>query len=282
MTVERFWSDLLRRNGYRTPEDFRAGSLDRLLGRWDAWYHLRLLGVVAHSGWLARRRAFAPPLWGRQAYAVLRAVEDCGGRFQVDGVEHLKGLGGPAVYVANHMSMIETLLLPALLLPFGLLTLVVKESLLRYPVFGAVMRGIRPVSVTRRDPRQDLRDVLECGRRVVCEEGRSLVVFPQATRSVCFDPAAFNSLGCKLARAAGAPLVPLALRTDFHGIGRLLRDFGPVRRDQPLRFRFGPPLRVSGVGREEHERAAAFLSGTLAAWGIGPAGPVPGGGARDE
>jgi 1-acyl-sn-glycerol-3-phosphate acyltransferase len=198
---------------------------------------------------------------------VLRAVEACGGRVHVRGVDRIRDLPGPAVYVANHMSMIETLLLPVLMLKYRLVTMVIKESLLRYPVFGTVMRACRPIAVGRRDPREDLRKVMEEGERILRTEGRSIIVFPQATRSPLFSPADFNSLGVKLARAAGVPVVPLALKTDFHGIGRRLRDFGPVDRSKPLHFEFGAPLAVSGTGREQHAACVTFISERLRAWG---------------
>lgn len=269
VTVDQFWKALEEQNGYDTPADARPGLADRLLGRFDTWYHLRVLGVVARTSWRLRRagRPFDQAYWGRRSYAVLRTVEACGGRVHVRGIDHIRSLPGPAVYVANHMSMIETLLLPVLMLKYRLVTMVIKQSLLRYPVFGTVMRACRPVAVSRRDPREDLRTVMQDGERVLRAEGRSIIIFPQATRSPLLVPAEFNSLGVKLARAAGVPVVPVALKTDFHGIGRRLRDFGPVDRSKPLYVEFGPPLAVSGTGRDQHAACVAFIASRLREWG---------------
>lgn len=267
MTVLQFWDRLLADNGYDTPADLPVAWYDRLLGRCDLWYHLRITAGVVDTSLRVRRHPLDQPLWRRQTYLMWRAVEGCGGRFHVRGMEHVKALNGPAVYVSNHMSMVETVVLPSLLLPFRLLSLIVKESLLHYPVFGPVMKAVRPIAVTRRDPREDLKQVLEQGARILNEEQRSVVVFPQATRSVVFDPSEFNSLGVKLARRAGVPVVPLALKTDFHGIGRVVRDFGRVDRSKTLCFSFGPPLRVAGSGREEHAQAVDFIAARLREWG---------------
>ncbi len=65
--------------------------------------------------------------------------------------------------IGNHMSMMETLLLPAMIQPINPVTFVVKEALLSYPVFKYIMRSRNPIAVTRTNPRQDLKTVLSEG-----------------------------------------------------------------------------------------------------------------------
>jgi 1-acyl-sn-glycerol-3-phosphate acyltransferase len=167
------------------------------------------------------------------------------------------------------MSMMETMLLPgAILLPFCRPTTVVKESLIRYPLFGRIMRELGPITVGRKSPRDDLKEVLEKGTAAL-GLGTSVVLFPQATRSTYFAPADFNSLGAKLAKRSGAPLIPVALKTDFQGVSRIraMRDLGPLDRSQTIHFAFGPPMPVQSNGREEHEKTVAFITERLRAWG---------------
>lgn len=267
MTHTEFWDILREKNGYDTPESYPSCLPDRCLGRLDTWYKLRVMGRILITAWRSRNHCFTVDSWAPLTYAIWRVVEGCGGRMSVRGLEHLKKLDGPAVIVGNHMSMIETVILPAIVLPFGLITLVVKESLTRYPVFGTIMRAVRPISVTRTDPREDFKRVMEQGERIIREEGRSVIIFPQATRSPAFRPDEFNSLGAKLARKANVPLVPLALKTDFHGIGRRIRDFGPVDRSKRIHFEFGEPMQVTGNGRVEHQKVIDFIALHLRQWG---------------
>jgi 1-acyl-sn-glycerol-3-phosphate acyltransferase len=216
---------------------------------------------------LAKRGRYTERSWAERALGTLALVEACHGRLRIEGVEHLRRGGGAAVYVANHMSLFETFALPAILMHVGSVATVVKESLLTYPLFGPIMRSIHPIAVTRRNPRQDLVEVLTQGEACL-REGRSVLIFPQATRSVQLDVTAFNSLGAKLARKAGVPLVPVAVRTDFMGIGQRFRDFGPIDRRQTVRFRFGEPLRVAGSGKTEHQHVVEFIAGCLTEWGV--------------
>lgn len=264
MTVAQFWQRYLADNGYRTPPERRRAALGRLNVAYTTWL---LASIWRTSRVFKRQTPMSPELWGPRSFAVHSIIEACGGRIEVEGVANLRKIDGPVVYVSNHMSMAETLLLPSYLLPFGLFTWVVKESLLRYPAFGTIMQALDPIAVSRRDPREDLKQVMREGVEVLGPQKRSLVIFPQATRSVVFRPRLFNTLGVKLARKAGVSVVPIALKTDFQGVGRLIRDFGPVDRGKTLHFRFGAPRTVTGTGRDAHQATIDFIATSLREWG---------------
>ncbi|MBI5595574.1 MAG: 1-acyl-sn-glycerol-3-phosphate acyltransferase [Elusimicrobia bacterium] len=265
------FQDALRRTGsYRTDPSRPREALDRLFGRFDAWYYLRLGGLIVAGNRLAQRGEFSEATWAAHSLSFLRLLEGIGARLDISGLEHPGALGRPAVYVGNHMSALETFLLPGLLLHLGRPTAVIKDSLLTYPFLGAFARATEPISVGRTNPRSDLKAVLDQGRRSL-EGGRSVVLFPQATRSAVFDPEAFNSLGVKLARSAGAPVVPLALKTDLQANGGLVKDIGPLDRAKTVRFRFGPALAVEGAGTEANEAVVRFIQACLAEWEPGRA-----------
>jgi len=111
----------------------------------------------------------------------------------------------------------------------------------------------------------DLKAMLEGGVDRL-SRGISIAVFPQTTRSSHFDPEAFNTIGAKLARRAGVPLVPLALRSDAWGTGQLIRDFGPFRPSLPVHFAFGNAMEVKGNGRAEHNAVVEFIGRNLKRW----------------
>ena len=95
------------------------------------------------------------------------------------------------------------------------------------PFFGPVMCSRDPIVVGRTNPREDLAAVLEGGLERL-KKGISIIVFPQHTRSREFNPQMFNSIGVKLAKKAGVPIVPLALKTDAWGQGKKIKELGPV------------------------------------------------------
>jgi len=97
-------------------------------------------------------------------------------------------------------------------------------------------------------------------------KGISLIIFPQSTRSLEFKPGEFNSLGVKLARKGGVKVVPVALRTDFWGNGKIVKELGPIDVRKHIWFRFGEPFSVSGNGKDDNQRIIEFISASLAEW----------------
>jgi 1-acyl-sn-glycerol-3-phosphate acyltransferase len=267
MTVEQFHEGLRREGRYETPAGERPAAPMRAGWRatWRfSWYEIRTILAAAR---LNRRGLFDTASWARVVFDTWRGAEQMGAVITVEGFDGLRDVRGPVVYAANHMSMLETLLLPVVLLGHSPLSIVLKRSLLSYPIFGPPLRRIWPITVTRRNAREDLRAVLETGR-LRLEAGRSVLLFPQATRRAVFDAERFNSMGDKLARAAGVPLVPVALKTDFQGIGRVLKDFGAVDPARPIRFALGPPLTDTPAKGERHQRCVAFIEERLRTWGM--------------
>jgi len=263
---DEFREQLISTHGYRTPASQKLTFMDVLLGRSNLRYKCGILHVVFKGGRMAKTGRWNRDSWLDLSLDIWRTVEGCHGSMEVSGCEHLAALDSPAVIVANHMSLLETFAIPAIVLPFQHMTFVVKESLVKMPFFKHVMMGVEPISVTRKNPRDDLKTLMEEGPRVL-KEGRSIVVFPQATRNPVLKPKEFNTVGSKLAKRAGVPVVPLALKTDFHGIGKMVRDFGPIDRSKSVHFKFGPAIDVSGNGRDAHEATLSFIGAALESWG---------------
>ena len=252
---------------YTTSPDVPISPLNRLLPGWRWAFYLQYLPVVLAARKLALKGRYDDTAWAESSLGVMRAIERSRGRFEIEGLDHLRrGPGaGPFVFISNHMSTLETQVLPVLIVPFLPVTFVVKASLVTGPVFGPVMRSRRPIVVRRRSPREDLESVLREGRQRL-EQGISVIIFPQSTRSAVFRPEGFNTLGIKLAAEAGVPVIPIAVKTDFWGEEGLFRGFGPIRPERTIHFEFGQPLRVVGRGKEQHLEIIRFIESRLGRW----------------
>lgn len=203
--------------------------------------------------------------WASSSFDVFKLIESCGGRFHITGMDNIRKCSEPAVFVGNHMSTLETMVLPCIIAPEKKVTFVVKESLVRNPFFGAVMRSRDPIVLGREDSREDLSVVLTKGQRLL-SNGTSVVIFPQSTRMVEFVPAKFNSLGVKLAANAKVRVIPIALKTDFWEIGKLVRDLGRISRHKPIHIAFGEPLTICGNGKKENAEIIDFIVSHLREW----------------
>ncbi|MCX6226841.1 MAG: lysophospholipid acyltransferase family protein [Bacteroidia bacterium] len=198
----------------------------------------------------------------------MKLLESCGGRFHISGLENLRKCKDPVIFIGNHMSTLETMVLPFLIAQIMDVTFVVKDSLVQSRVFGPVLRSRDPIVVSRNNSRADLFAVMTQGQEILAK-GRSIVIFPQSTRRIEFRPEEFNSLGIKLALKAGVQVIPFAVKTDFWLNGRLVKDLGPLdSSNKDIYFNFGQPMDIKGSGKEVHKVIIEFIQANLAAWKI--------------
>lgn len=255
-------SYLFASDSYVSPE-FRPSFLTR---SWPSLtFYTRMLWIVLKAAADAKKKRYDGETWARSSETTVRALEKTGCRLEIKGLEHFRTLQGPCVFIANHMSTLETFALPAMIQPWKPVTFIVKQNLLNYPFFGSVLGARSPIVVGRTNPREDLTRVLEQGTQRLTE-GQSVIVFPQSTRTPQFEPAKFNTIGIKLAKRAGVPVIPLALKSDAWTNGHLLKDFGPIFPERIIRFAFHAPLSVIGQGKEEHRQIVAFITSQMDAW----------------
>ena len=249
---------------YSTPvKSLNIG--DRLFFHTRLYFILKFARIVLSSRHQARSGRYGDKEWADSSYYIFRFIERSGGRFHITGMENITSTTEPVLFIANHMSTLETMILPCLISPLRKVTFVVKESLVRHPLFGDVMRSRDPIIVGRSDPRKDLEAVMTRGLELL-SNGISIVIFPQSTRSVEFKPEEFNSLGVKLAKKAGVPVVPIALKTDFWSNGKVIKELGPLDSSKTIYFRFGEPFKVTGTGKDENQKIIDFIQTSLKEW----------------
>ena len=154
-------------DSYDTPENTRRYIGDRILfnSRW--WLYLRFASVVINSSRMARKGKYDDEAWIKASFRVFQHIEGCGGRFHIRGLDNLKKTREPLIVISNHMSTLETVIFPCLIVPFRPMTFVVKEALVKGKVFGPIMRLRNPITVSRTNPREDFRAVLEQGKKIL-------------------------------------------------------------------------------------------------------------------
>ncbi len=248
---------------YKSPQR-KTSWLARLFP--SVLFYLKNFMVVWKASSAAKRGAYDSADWYNSSVNIVRILEDVGCRLEVSGMENLQDIDRPCIFIGNHMSTLETFVLPSLIMPHGFdLTYVIKRSLVEYPVFGNVVKTRKPVVVDRVNPREDLKVVMEEGSKQLAD-GRSMIIFPQHTRTVNFDPKQFNSIGIKLAKKTNALVIPVALLTWAWSAGKRVKDFGPIYPERTIHFAFGEPFEVSGNGKEEQQRVVNFIQQHLDRW----------------
>ncbi len=250
---------------YHTSEDTRRLLSDRLV------FNSRIVFVskFVYLLWKARKIAlngqYDTSEWIYSSTSIFKLIERCGGYFHISGLDNIHNNPEPVVFISNHMSTLETMAFPGIIAPTRSVTFVVKDSLVTHPLFGPIMRARNPIVVSRANSREDLKKVLNNGKKLLTE-GTSIVIFPQSTRSVEFKEKEFNSLGIKVAIKAGVKIIPIAIKTDFWGNGKIIRDIGPLDRSKKIYIAFGEPLTVNATGKEVHQQVISFIKEHLKNW----------------
>jgi 1-acyl-sn-glycerol-3-phosphate acyltransferase len=266
MNKDQYWQVLRTEFSYQSPTG--RSFLAKYVSGWPLAfiYYVKLIASLTHASFYARRGLLDDEKWSRYSHRILEIVESVGGKVQITGLEAVAHHGGPIVFIANHMSLLETLMLASMVQPFSRVTFVIKEELRHYPVIGRIMKALKLIAVSRQNPRDDFKVVMRAGCDFIAGGG-SIFIFPQATRTVEFDVQAFNTLGVKVAARAGVPVVPVAIKTDFQRNGKFIKDMGPIDPKKTLHFKFGEPLAVEGNGHRAHECVVDFITENLKAWG---------------
>ncbi|MBB3039633.1 HAD-IB family hydrolase [Hoyosella altamirensis] len=168
----------------------------------------------------------------------------------------------PAVFVFNHQSQLDTLILAHVLR--GGFTAIVKKEMAAHRIFGPILRTADVVFIDRADSaraREALRPVEETIR-----SGLSIVIAPEGTRSLTPNLGRFKKGAFHIARQAGVPVIPFIIRNA----GELMWKHGKVLRDGVVDVVVGDPIDVSGWSDEDFdtnvESVRSIFERTLEDW----------------
>lgn len=115
---------------------------------------------------------------------------------------------GPAVYVANHQSLLDVILLPALLPPGT--RFVARRNLRHIPFWGWIFILGGAIPIERKAPRAGDLERLKRGLSAL-PRGWSVMVFPEGTRGRGSKPAPFKRGAMVCAAQLGLPVIPLGI-----------------------------------------------------------------------
>jgi len=183
-----------------------------------------------------------------------------GVRLDVHGAEHLAAR--PAVFLFNHQSQLDVLILAKLLR--GGFTGVAKKELANNPGFGLMFRLADVAFVDRQDNAQARRALEPAVQKL--RDGISLVIAPEGTRSATPALGPFKKGAFHVAMQAGVPIVPIVIRNS----GELMWRGATTIHAGTVQIAVLPPVATEGwdaAGLDEHIHAVRgqYLA-TLANW----------------
>lgn len=270
--IEDFRKALVETGSYKTSPQSRP----RRRARPGAWTTFRFsLGVSRVFPWCAVMQPLgllSIDRWARLCFSAVTAPESLGMTVEIEGFGNLAARKGPAVVVCNHISTLETILLPPVLLSFGPLSYVAKASLAHLPFLEKAAARTGMVPIGRKSPREDLVAMLRTGVERL-HAGHNFLIFPQGTRRPVFERKGFSSIGAKLAEKAGCEIVPVVVDTRCQPtrerglLRKVFKDFGPVDVSRDIKCCCGPAI-PCGRARDMHEASFDWMASKLREWGM--------------
>ena len=191
-----------------------------------------------------------------------------GVRLDVYGAEHLATR--PAVFLFNHQSQLDVLILAKLLR--GGFTGVAKKELANTPGLGLMFRLADVAFVDRQDNAQARKTLDSAARKL--RDGISLVIAPEGTRSATPALGPFKKGAFHVAIQAGVPIVPIVIRNS----GELMWRGATTLHAGTVQIAVLPPVATDGwdtVGLDARVREVRgqYLA-TLANWPAHGSGEV--------
>jgi 1-acyl-sn-glycerol-3-phosphate acyltransferase len=167
----------------------------------------------------------------------------CRVRVLVTGLERLQP-DQNYIFASNHLSLIDT---PGLVahLPRQL-CFMAKKELFSVPFMGWYLARQGHIPVERSDPKATVRSMAEAAR-VIQTERKSLLAFPEGTRSKDGQMLPFKEGTALLAIRSGTPIIPVAVV----GTDRIMPSKALEIRGGAVEIHLGNPIAVAGLDAKQ-------------------------------
>lgn len=189
------------------------------------------------------------PMW---AGTLLRLA---GVRVTVRGRENIPA-GRAAVFTPNHQGNYDIpLMLTVLDRPHAL---VAKIETRKIPLVRTWMELFDCVFLDRESPRQAMAAMRQAAG--LAQAGKSVIVFPEGTRSKGPEMGEFKAGAFKIACKAGVPIVPVAIEGSY----RVMEANGGLMRPAHVTVTILPPVETQGLSRHEQHALAQQTAACIA------------------
>jgi len=169
----------------------------------------------------------------------------CGVQVDAAGLEHFDP-GRSYVVMANHQSVFDTAAIVATL-PISF-RFVAKRELSWIPFFGWALVAGGHVIIDRADHESSVRSLERAAARV--RAGKTVVIFPEGTRSGRGQLGELKSGGFHLALAAQVPILPVSVS----GSSRITPPRSLRIESGRIHVRYGEPIPTAGLAIDDRKR----------------------------
>ncbi|MEI8215895.1 MAG: lysophospholipid acyltransferase family protein [Eubacteriales bacterium] len=182
---------------------------------WFVYFWLHLLYI---SGSMLRAASLSKSGKSKELYSLLSKITFqwarnllwvAGVKIEASGLENIPD--EPVVFVSNHQGDFDIpILFFVLKKPIGF---VAKIEILKMPLIRTWMKLLKCIFIDRNDVRQTLNALGSASE--ILKDGRSLLIFPEGTRSKSSEINEFKAGAFKVALSSSAPIVPILIDGSY-------------------------------------------------------------------
>ncbi len=166
-----------------------------------------------------------------------------GVKVEIEGLEYIQPYGSYMI-MANHQSYFDVFVL--LNLPL-FIHWMAKEELFKIPFFGMMLRALGGISIDREKRGKGYSSIRQAARTI--QNGKTVLVFPEGTRSTSGELLPFTEGGFFLAILSRAVVLPIVIRGSYKIMpkGSFRVSSGAVR------VAVKPPIETRGFSLNERD-----------------------------
>jgi len=165
--------------------------------------------------------------------------------YKVEGLENIPK-DGRYILASKHQSAFETLKIPILIDDPAI---ILKKELTYIPLWGWYPARMGHIAIDRGSAKQAIASIVKGAERVLNEEKRPILIFPEGTRTKPGAKTRYKSGVAHIYKATHVPVVPLALNSGvFWGKNSFWKKSGCVT------LRFLPPIPPNMESQKMMER----------------------------
>lgn len=160
------------------------------------------------------------------------------------------------VFIANHQAIFDGFALLAYIdKPFGF---VAKKEIKKIPLISSWLKSIGSIYINRQSPRESIKVIQDGVEKL--NNGYSMMIFPEGTRSLKSSMNVFKKGSMKLATKSGVPIIPITIDGSYNVLETGKRVMG-----NKINMVIHKPIYVNELSKEEELKLSEYVQNIIEA-----------------
>lgn len=158
------------------------------------------------------------------------------------------------VFIANHQAIFDGFALLAYIdKPFGFIA---KKEIQKLPLVNSWIRSIGSIYINRQSPRESIKTIQEGVEKI--NQGHSMMIFPEGTRSLKSKMNSFKKGSMKLAIKSKVPIVPITIDGTYNVL-----EVGTKVTGNKVRMVIHKPIYLNSLSKEEEQNLSEYVQNII-------------------